>query len=261
MISDGLTAYKIWAPENSVWTVWAKPVLFANTAVYDYTLNIPQINWVSLNQIDSDTMIIVDLPGKDGIEESLALAQQNGYRPVPLYNGVSGPNPDIMIVEVRDIVNALFQGADFLFEINANIKNDAPPVFLLDSNRLKTKEKQRGKYDNRWCIFPQDMPSADFLASHGIKKIIVRTGIIKIQEDLEQILSRYVKQNIKIYLCDNGVDVKEAKISKPSVFNNLFYRFKVISGLTRNPAGGFGGEIPVRNTYTTGGGGYYYRMG
>lgn len=258
MINDTMTAYKIWAPENSIWTAWAKPVLFANTVTNNSNiLNIPEVNWLSPDQVKSDTMVIIDLPGKEGVEEGLALAQA-GYRPVPLYNGVYGPNPDNMIVDVSDIIFALYQGADLLFSINANLKNDAPPVFLLDSNRLKEKEKKRGKYDNRWCVFPQDMPSASFLANQNIKKIIVRS--IKIQDDLSHILSRYLQQGIKIYICDYSGDIKEAKISKPSVFNNLFYRFKVISGLTRNPTGGFGGDIPIRNAYTSSGG-YYYRMG
>jgi len=257
MINDSLTAYKIWAPENSIWTVWAKPVLFANTAASACTLNMPAVNWLSSELVQSDTMIIIDLPGKDGVEEGLALAKV-GYRPVPLYNGVNGPNPDIMMVDVREIVAALFQGADMLFTINERIQKNALPVFLLDSNRLKEKTKTQGKYDNRWCIFPQDMPSAAFLTNQGIKKIIVRSKTI--QDDLSQILSRYMQQGIKIYLCDYSNEIKEAKISKPSMFKNLFYRFSVISGLTRNPTGGFGGDIPIRNTYSSGGV-YYHRMG
>ena len=274
-MNDKVTTYKIWAPDNALWTVWAKPVLFANPTFSDYLLHIPEINWLpevpkaneinpnSENNANNDTMVIIDLPGKDGVEEGLALANI-GYRPVPLYNGVNGPYESMMIVNVRDIVTALYQGADFISSLN--LRPDAPPVFLLDSNRLKGRGKEKGKYDNRWCIFPQDMPSAPFLTKQGIKKIILRSYDNSIQNDLSHILCRYQEQGIRIFQFD-GTDgyngnamLKETKVSRPSQFGGFIYRFKVIAGLTRNPTGGFGGQIP--DQYDAGAGGvYYHRIG
>jgi len=259
-MNDRMTTYKMWAPDDSLWTVWAKPVLFFNSVVSGYTLEIPKIDDVfdtnpGNEGNDADTMIILDLPGTNGVEEGLALAK-TGYRPVPLYNGVNGPYEEAMIVNVRDIVSALYQGADMLNSLN--LKKDAPPVFLLDSNRMKGRGKERGKYDNRWCIFPQDMPSAAFLLKQGIKKIIIRSNDIRIQNDLAHILYRYHQNGIKIYL-SAGDGLKEANLPKPSQFASLIYRFKVMLGLTRNATGGFGSEIPEQ-TQTRGRYGYY-RMG
>jgi hypothetical protein len=184
-------------------------------------------------------MVIVDLPGNLGVYESLALAG-HGYRPVPLYNGVCGPNHYSMIVEVKDIVEALSDGANILSELN--IRYDAPPAFMLDSNRMKGFGKAPGDYDNRWCIFAQDMPSAQFLYKNNIRKIIIRSD--SIQNDLSHIVYRYKEHGIKIYLCKGKGPCKETAIPKPSQFKSLFFRFEVLSGLTRNATGGFGGVVP-----------------
>ena len=40
----------------------------------------------------------------------------------------------------------------------------------------------------------------------------------------------------------------EMTVPKPSRFKSVFYRFKVIFGLTWNAAGGFGGQIPEQSS-------------
>ena len=233
---DKLTTYKIWAPDNALWTEWAKPVLFAKSSSYkeDYVLDIPEIDW--LTKAQPDTMIIIDLPGKTSVMESLALARL-GFRPVPLYNGVND-NKYEMLVNAGHVADALYKGADELE--NMRIPNNAPPAFMLDSDRMNGG-KAPGKYDNRWCIFPQDMPSASFLSKQGIKKVIVRSDIVR--DDLLHILRRYYEQKIVI-LKSFDERVLEIHVPKPSWFKRILYRFKVIFGLARNAAGGFGGQIP-----------------
>jgi hypothetical protein len=200
-------------------------------------MHIPETSWVE--NLDRQTMLIVDLPGRSGVIESLALARL-GYRPVPLYNGVDG-RASSMVVEVGEIATALFDGADVL--TTYDISPEAPPVFMLDSNRMNGRGKQPGTYDNRWCVFPQDMPSAAFLLNAGIRRVIVCSD--GIQNDLSHILLRYQKENIQICLCTGaGEEIMEISVVKPSRFKSLSYRFGVVMGLTRNAAGGFGGRIP-----------------
>jgi len=249
---DNITTYKIWAPNDVLWTEWVKPVLFANMPKERFEkIDIPTLSWIT--QADYTTAIIVDLPGKEGVLEGLALARL-GYRPVLLYNGVYGSNTASMIVPVKEIANALCKGTDELATMN--LRPDAPPAFLLDSNRMRGFGKQPGKYDNRWCVFPQDMPSASFLLDKGIRSIIVRTN--ERQNDLSHILYRYEAQGIAIYL-NNGDTQKRVTVTKPSRFKSLFYRFSVILGLKRNAAGGFGGQIP--DPVQGGSGGRYYGIG
>jgi len=254
-------AYKIWAPDNSCWTEWAKPVLFRKSQNYapdSFILKIHNICW--LNNFNRNTAVIVDLPDEKSVEESLALAYM-GYRPVPLYNGRCSPNSKDMIIDVNNLSKALNAGTDQLTSIN--IKNDAPPVFMIDSRRMKAWGKSPGMYDNRWCIFPQDMPPASFLIKQNINNVIVRTELTKtfflkvfyeykIQQDLSHILFRYQEAGINIQLScmknsdtDDGNDeVKDIIIPKPPHYKSIFYRFNVTIGLSKNPAGGFGRQIP-----------------
>jgi hypothetical protein len=233
---NNLEAYKVWAPDDALWTQWAKPVLFMRPAEPGFTqMQIPEVGWIQ--GVESHTMIVVDLPGAGGVIESLALARL-GYRPVPLYNGVDGRSAS-MIVKVGEIATALFDGADIL--ATYNISTEAPPVFMLDSRRMTGRGKQPGKYDNRWCVFPQDMPSAEFLLNSGIRRVIVRSA--EIQNDLSHILLRYQQKGIEIDLCTEN-EIKKVSVVKPSRFKSISYRFSVITGLTRNAAGGFGGRIP-----------------
>mgnify|MGYP000855915068 FL=1 len=243
--------YKTWAPDNSVWTAWAKPVLFADLPKTGEMLEIPQAKWIG-NAVD--TMVIVDLPGIESVVESLALAKE-GYRPVPLYNGVKGPSIGSEIVAVGKIQKALIAGADILSSLY--ISPSAPPVFMLDSKRFSAQVYQAGKYDNRWCVFPQDMPSAKFLKERNIKHVVVRSTTIR--NDLSHILCRYQEQGISIYLSTKFETQKVMKVKRPSEFKSLFYRISVMSGLRRNSAGGFGGMIP--DTETSGTGRRYYGIG
>ena len=245
-----LETYKIWAPPNVFWSQWAKPALFAGMANSDHaapmSAELSDARW--LISVDPRTAIIVDLPNKLGVEEGLALARL-GYRPVPLYNGVDGPNA---IVNVKPIAAALLSGADILRGLF--VRDDAPPAFLLDAGRMASGGKQPGKYDNRWCVFPQDMPSADCLLERGIERVIVRSQVTRV--DLNHVLRRYQDRGIRIFLCDGG-QIKPVTISKGRQFGSLLYRFEVISGLTRNAAGGFGGKVP----YPSHGGRFYYGAG
>lgn len=236
---DNLTTYKIWAPHDALWTQWAKPAAFINPP-YSQSfgpLEIPEIDWIT--QAENKRMVIVDLKSNEGVEEGLALAKI-GYRPVPLYNGVYAPSPASMTVDAGKIAAALYQRAETLDKLN--LRNDAPPAFLLDSQRMDGSKKAPGKYDNRWCIFPQDMPSADFILSRGIEEVLVRS--MEIQTDLSHILLRYQEKGIKIYISSPGQNIRKVNVEKPPYFKSMIYRFQVTMGLRRNFAGGFGGKIP-----------------
>lgn len=193
-MNDNYSTYRIWAPDNALWTQWAKPVLFARALnPAPEKLVLPPVKWAPYG--DGRTAVFVDLPGKRGVLEGLALAQM-GYRPVPLYNGVYGADKWSMAVDVTPVAEALYLGADYLS--CQSIRPDAPPAFLLDAARMKGLARQPGRYDNRWCVFPQDAPSADFLKAHGIGSIYVRAK--DIQNDLAHILLRYQKKEFGFIL-------------------------------------------------------------
>ncbi|TYQ14583.1 UNVERIFIED_CONTAM: hypothetical protein Cloal_0929 [Acetivibrio alkalicellulosi] len=248
---DNLLVYKTWAPEESPWSLWVKPVLFAFMTLHDYTSNdkpsLEPLKWAS--SLNKSTAVILDLPGGDGILQGLSFAVHNGYRPIPLYNCCKGHN---MIIDVSCITSLLNVGGTIISE--SNLASDAPPVFILDSRRLEHGyDSNAGKFDNRWCIVPQDMPSANFLKNAGIDTIILRTD--KVNGDLAHILVRYQKSNINIKICRNDELVQDVNLKEPSSFRSIFYRSSVFFGLKRNSAGGFGAIVPEinhsSNTYSS----------
>jgi len=234
---ERLEAYRVWAPDNALWTAWAKPVLFMSAPQgFADSMEIPEINWAVP---DGSTAVVVDLPGSEAVHVGLGLAKMR-FRPVPLFNGVDAPGGTIPMVDVSEVVGALYSGADYLRTLN--IPDCAPPAFLLDSQRMKGGKVPgiHDNYDNRWLVFPQDMPSASAMQDHCILRVVVRSD--SISDDLAHILRRYQERGIQILLCD-GTVTKEVQVPAPSRFRSLFYRFIAMCGLTRNAAGGFGGTI------------------
>lgn len=235
--------YKIWAPEDSLWSKWVKPVLFTEPGLAPF----PPVNWRQMDvtwapNANSGAAIILDVEEVLSVWLGLALAQR-GYQPVPLFNGASGPAP---IVEVRRIAGALRAAAADLSSLSLAL--NAPPVFLLDANRAGGGSVvSPGRFDNRWAVFPQDFPSANFLLAHGIRTVVLGQNTFgDPRPDLAHVLLRWQEAGIRMF----GQDVsKQAisnpiRVSRPSYFRSLWYRALVIARLRRNSAGGFGAVVP-----------------
>lgn len=204
----GREAFKIWAPAGEPWVDWVRPVPFVAMrgagAPGGAGLVIPPIAYAA--DAPADTALVVDLPGAEGVREGLALARL-GFRPVPLYNGTS-PQPGAMaLVETAAIENALRQGAAELEK--TDIPHDAPPAFLLDSNRTHRYRMDPAIFDNSWDIYDQDMPSADCLLAGGIRRLVVRGTAI--QRDLARILYKYQKKGLAI-LFTKGYEPPETRL-------------------------------------------------
>lgn len=203
--------YKIWAPSGCDWTDWVRPVPFIDIndhLIYheaiDYT--IPKINYIKEKM--NDTVLIIDIQGVNSVKEGIALAKL-GYRPIPIFNGTNPPINTKSTTNNSIIQLLLVWGA--LELKNIKIENDASPVFLLDSNRLNRYKSSRGIFDNSWDIYPQDIPSKEYLVKKGIKKIIIRGE--KLNSDLSKVLYKYQK-DLKILFTDGFEEPKEIKIPK-----------------------------------------------
>jgi len=181
--------FATWAPSRSRWSVWAKPVLFAN-AVWEVSGQNPTIPDPGLLPHLRDTALVIDLPGSDSILLGLALAKA-GFQPVPLYNAADDPAE---LVDMSRISRFLVSGAKFLQGVT--IREDAPPAFLMNSERKGNAVSVPGRCDNRWCIVPQDMPSADFLKAAGIRKVVLVSD--KVRDDLAHVLFRYQEAGLEL---------------------------------------------------------------
>ena len=190
--------YKIWAPTGKRWTDWVRPVPFiaAQADVKGYQageLAIPNIDFVDENW--ENAAVVVDLPGDESVEIGLALAKL-GYRPIPIYNGTIEQENARATVDNQTVGAALLWGAEILKQIEIN--DEALPVFLLDKNRLNRFKLDVSLFDNSWDVYPQDLPSADYLLKNGIDKIIVVSD--SLSKDLKRIFRKFKKKNIRICL-------------------------------------------------------------
>jgi hypothetical protein len=242
--------FNAWAPEEALWSRWAKPVLFAQRldglalGLRSWT---DRHEYLWLSQASGRTALVVDLPGVESVETGIAMARR-GYRPVPLYNTSVGPSA---LLNVADLVAALVSGATALRDVT--LVPDAPPVFLIDADRMRPVVASKpGSYDNRWVVFPQDFPSGTFLRSRGIDEVIVLHDRGGVQEDLAHVLLRWQEAGIRQLAVGPGESSpRPLTVKKPSWFRRAWYRAIVLAKLRRNNAGGFGAVIPV-----AGAGGY-----
>ena len=251
---DGSQLFEVWAPQDSVWSRWAKPACFAamppdlpgaGAAMPVYSAEEPEPRPFDAGPIDTWTAFVVDLPGPRSVEIGLALARA-GYRPVPMFNTAYHA---AAIVPVSEILRQLHKAEPEMRSLV--LPADAPPAFLLDAKRLDPSTAAApGKFDNRWVVFPQDFPSASFLLSRGIRQVIVLQSDSlqgKPRLDLAHVLRRWQEAGLQLYAQDpdGQYGPQPLQVDRPSSFRSLFYRALTLMGLRRNSAGGFGSVIPV----------------
>ena len=249
---DGSQLFEVWAPQDSVWSRWAKPACFAEVprdlpgaSMPVYSAEEPEPRPFDAGPIDTWTAFVVDLPGPRSVEIGLALARA-GYRPVPMFNTAYHA---AAIVPVSEILRQLHQAEPEMRSLV--LPADAPPAFLLDAKRLEPSTAAApGKFDNRWVVFPQDFPSANFLLSRGIRQVIVLQSDSlqgKPRLDLAHVLRRWQEAGLQLYAQDpdGQYGPQPLQVDRPSSFRSLFYRALTLMGLRRNSAGGFGSVIPV----------------
>lgn len=201
--------YQLWAPLGKRWVDWVRPLLFVNNDLL-YSQDFELLSTPYLTELKSDTVVFIDLPNHFSLLEGLTLAKL-GYRPIPLFNGTDAPKNTMSLVNNDEIKQTLVWGSLLLQDLK--IEEDAPPVFLLDSNRLIRHKMDIGVYDNSWDIYIQDVPSASYLLAHGISKIIVRSE--KINRDLMIILYEYQKKGLIISLTNGFDEAIDVQIKKP----------------------------------------------
>ena len=249
--------FSIWAPNESTWSRWVKPVLFAyvDSALPEFPIpdQAPDVSWCPPS--DLRAALVLDLPGAEGVMAGLALATR-GYRPVPLYNAVPLPfefaptdpltGRSIVAVNVVPIICALRKGAETLAQLTLPV--DAPPAFLLDANRAGDGTNMLpDEFDNRSVSFTTDFPSANFLAAHGIENVIlIQRGGIAPQPDLAHSLRRWQDAGftLKRKQIDSPDPPEPFQIPRPPWYGVMFQRVLASIGLRRASAGGFGAWIP-----------------
>jgi hypothetical protein len=237
--------FAAWAPPDGVWSLWARPVLFGQmpSTTSDPPLN---LSWQAIDVswapgVGEKVVLIVDLPGKESVQTGLALAGR-GYRPVPLYNGCTGPAE---VINQGPIIEALRAGTEYLASLPLA---DAPPAFLLDALRMSPSRQIRPRdFDNRWKVFPQDFPSAAFLTWRGfLRAVLLQRGRKEPREDLALVLRRWQEAGITIEAKDVAEQAPPAliRVAPPPWYRRLWLRVLEFLGLDPRPSKGFGSVVP-----------------
>ncbi len=207
----GKEIYKIYAPNGAKWIDWVRPVPFVAIDTYNRK---PIANFLDrkamfLKKYQQDTAIFIDLPGKESIELGIGLAHI-GYRPIPVFNGTDEQQGSQATTNTYLIESYLINGSQKLK--NIELKNDANPVFLLDSHRTNRYRAKESIFDNSWDLYKQDIPSAEYFKQNGITKIIVVGETI--QRDLKKIFLKFQEKEIDIYITDGYTLPKKVKLTK-----------------------------------------------
>ncbi len=244
---NGRELFEHWAPSDSIWSPWVKPVLFAaahtpaesDSADWGDAVRQARGRWTPPRP--GDTALVLDLPGALALAFALECAAQ-GYRPVPLFNSCPGPNAVVANGTVRA---GLEFGIDEL--AGARLLADASPAFVLDSRRMAGTPTPL-RFDNRWQVFPQDFPSASGLLARSIRNVVVvQDGLVEPRDDLAHVLLRWQKSGITILALDLAATPQvpmPIRVARPRWFGWVLQRLLVTLGLRRNSAGGFGAVVP-----------------
>jgi len=244
-----------WAPPGGTWSLWVRPILFAQLPEPISTEQVlGQASQPIVPIVDSafrelfaaeasrseKSVFVLDLPGEESTWSGLALTEW-GYWPIPLFNACTGPNE---VIPQGQIIEALKAGGSLLASLTLT---DGPPVFLLDSRRMSPSRMpiQPSDFDNRWQVFPQDLPSATFLADRGYKRaLLIQRGSRQPREDLSHVLRRWQEGGLTIEAKDLADRRPPGSIAmnRPSWYRSTWHRVLTALYLKRNPIGGFGAE-------------------
>ena len=237
--------YKIWAPAEIVWSPWVSPAFFANLQ-WD-SLEPPKLPPMpAFTALPDRTAVVLDLMGERAVQWGMQLAEERGFRPVPVINASPAPHDspeawDICVIDMHLMVRSVCAATPRLRDLG--LTSNAPPVFLLDEARGHgTRVPSVGAFDNRWLVFPEDFPSAKFLREHGIDSVVlVQETDGPPKEDLLYVLMAWQDGGIGIY----GQGGKLLEWKRPTLARKLWHHAFAGLGYRAGGAGGFGGYVPA----------------
>lgn len=238
MTMNGERCYGIWAPDDSPWSAWAKPVPFSQLDRLGVKARAVTAFDGRLPRYAADTAVIVELDGRDAVRAALALAHQ-GWRPVPLFNATMAPKG---VVDLVPVMESLLAGAEVLEGIT--IRPHAPPAFLIDARRMNGRPAP-GAYDNRSIVLPQDFPSATMLVARGIRTVVlVQPEVGNPRQDLSHVLLRWQQAGLELRQEAVSGAVETLVVTPPSLYRKAWHRMIALLGLRRSNVGGFGAAVP-----------------
>src|SRR5499426_2754822 len=152
-------------------------------------------NLISQTPNPAQTLIISDLPGTQSIALGAAMADTATL--VPVFD--NWPHP-LGVVRSHETLGAMAYYAGEIDEKRSKLKENAPAILLLDSNRLTAYSDQDTQFDNRYLA---KLPPADQLKQRGVQQVIYLVKDESQKEELDDInddLVDWQKQGVNVRL-------------------------------------------------------------
>ncbi len=152
----------------------------------------------------NQTLIISELPGPQSI--ALGAAMADTAQLVPVFD--NWPHP-LGVVRSHETIGAMIYYAREIEEKRSKLKENAPAILLLDSNRLAPYADQDSQFDNRYLA---KLPQADQLKGRGVQQVIYLVKDQNQSQEMDDINDDLVE------LQKQGVNVRMLRLSdfKPS---------------------------------------------
>jgi hypothetical protein len=157
-------------------------------------------NLISQSTNANQTLIIADLPGPSSI--ALGAAMADTAQLVPVFD--NWPHP-LGVVNSHETLGAMVYYAREIEEKKSKLKDDAPAIMLLDSNRLAPYGDESSQFDNRYLA---KLPPTDQLKGRDIQQVIYLVKDQNQEKELDDINDDLVEWQ------KNGIDVRMLKLSE-----------------------------------------------
>lgn len=158
---------------------------------------------------DATTAVMVDLPGP----ESVAFAAGLARRFEPVFTFDNWPHP-LGVVPAHMTLAAVTYFREPLRRMARERRTPAPPVFVLDRNRLATFDSPTTQFDNRYVA---RLPPAERLLGMGLKHVlyVVPSGLTEL-DDLNEDFAAYRAAGVDVKLVTLGDFQKDpAELAAP----------------------------------------------
>lgn len=185
--------------------------------------------------------VIVDLPGPDAVEVGLGLGHL-GFRPVLAINATSAERE---VIDMEPVLAMIAEGARFRSSFSA--PKDAPPAFILDARREGPESKPApGKFDNRWTVFPTDLPSPEHLKSEQIDAVVIIAEGMLVKDDILAVAWTYEREGVEVRVANvNGHTLGALPSARPGWFSFTVGHIRRRFAFRRRWDGSYGHRVPI----------------
>jgi hypothetical protein len=204
---SGTPVRDVWLATDHPWARWTKRALFAS--IGDRTIERAMEGTIYRSEHPpwsgkapawlggARVAVLIDLPGRVAVELALALGSQ-GYRPVVSINATSAQREAI---DMQPVLDTIVAGARFASSFPSG--PDVLPAFILDSRREGAgADVSPGRFDNRWKLFTEDLPSGSRLKEERIGSVVILQDATDVLEDVRAVAWAYQLAGIDVRIAN-----------------------------------------------------------